>query len=757
MLENVLPVQDLQGLARRKKLKDVFKSVRHALVEEEINQGWAIAKKNKSSTRLSKPKPPHVLLEDRVWTFLHRLGFSYMSGDGGAQLVLDPKNPDSPKNQIDVIAIDAEVALAISCKSCITLQKKPRFKEELAEHVSLRENFAKAVRGNFGEAHKRHVVFAMFTSNILLTENDRARVEEAKVALFEESDLTYYELLVSHLGPATRYQFLADILAGKSIAGLEITVPAVRSKMGGYYCYTFSISPEYLLKVAHVSRRAKGKATDVDAYQRMIKKSRLRAIQEYISDDGIFPTNIVVNVPGNYLQFERAKQEGDETGAIFGWLRLRPAYKVAWIIDGQHRLFAYSGHPRAAKSVVSVLAFSGLPESQQARLFVDINAEQRKVSKSLLHELYAELNWDADDPEVRASAIVSKAILSLDQDPDSPFCGRILKADEQRTSTRCISLTSIFGELEKTGFYISGKKKGEVIEFGPLWAVENIATMKRTIAVLNGWFSLIRDRAATTWNLGADEGGGLAMNDGVSICINVLRGILQHLESKGQKLSQLDDTELVERITPYGQALGDYFSNMDAQQMKGFRSLRGIQGQTTGMRKCQEALRKKFPEFNPTGLSDYLEAEAAQTTEKAIHIVLSIEKTLQAYILDELRSEFGENESDWWFSGVPKSVRKKVDDRINEEGGKKGGREANFDLLDYRDIIIENWQLFGETFGFGTKGNKDVKTKWIEQINEIRKVAVHASKGTHLPVTREQVAFLEELESWVKAQVSSAG
>src|SRR5439155_17307808 len=335
------------------------------------------------------------------------------------------------------------------------------------------------------------------------------------------------------------------------------------------------------------------------------------------------------------------------------------------------------------------------------------------------------------------------SILTLDQVPNSPFPGLILKADEQRTSTRCISLTSIFGELEKTGFYISGKKKGEVIEFGPLWAVENIATMKRTIAVLNGWFSLIRDRATTTWNLGTDEGGGIAMNDGVSICINVLRSILQHLESKGQKLAQLDDTELVERITPYGQALGDYLGSMNAQQMKSFRSLRGVQGQTTGMRKCQEALRKKFPEFNPPGLSDYLEAEAAQTTEKAIHIVLSIEKTLQAYILDELRSEFGENESDWWFSGVPKSVRKKVDDRINEEGGKKGGREANFDLLDYRDIIIENWQLFGETFGFGTKGNKDVKTKWIEQINEIRKVAVHASKGTHLPVTVEQVAFLE--------------
>jgi len=69
---------------------------------------------------------------------------------------------------------------------------------------------------------------------------------------------------------------------------------------------------------------------------------------------------------------------------------------------------------------------------------------------------------------------------------------------------------------------------------------------------------------------------------------------------------------------------------------------------------------------------------------------------------------------------------------------------------------MEQWSLLGETFGYGTKGNKEAKTKWIEQINDIRKIAVHASKGTHLPVTLEEVTLLEELESWVKAQVSSA-
>jgi len=54
---------------------------------------------------------------------------------------------------------------------------------------------------------------------------------------------------------------------------------------------------------------------------------------------------------------------------------MQPSYKSAWIIDGQHRLFSYSGHPKASKGLLSVLAFEGLPPSKQAELFIDINAK----------------------------------------------------------------------------------------------------------------------------------------------------------------------------------------------------------------------------------------------------------------------------------------------------------------------------------------------------------------------------------------------
>jgi len=56
--------------------------------------------------------------------------------------------------------------------------------------------------------------------------------------------------------------------------------------------------------------------------------------------------------------------------------------------------------------------------------------------------------------------------------------------------------------------------------------------------------------------------------------------------------------------------------------------------------------------------------------------------------LHPLKREYGAENSTWWFNGVPTETRKKVDDRINEDQGRKGGREENFDLIDYRSIIL---------------------------------------------------------------------
>lgn len=753
MLENISSIETLRGLARRKSQPDDYKTVRNPLVDEELIAGWTVAKKNKASTRLKRRKTHDRLLDDRVWTLLYRMGFTYMSDDGGAFQLLNPADPKSPDNQIDVVAIDDDIAIAIECKSSTKPRKFGDFSADLAKHAALRDGFTRAVRSQFSAPYKRPSLFAIWTSGITISDNDRARAAEANVPLFTETELHYYEQLIDQIGPAARFQFLADVLQGRAIPGLELRVPAIKTRMGSFTAYTFSTTPEYLLKIAFVSHRAKGTASDINAYQRMLKKKRLTQIKQYIGEGGIFPTNIVVNVgERRWLQFDRGKQESDDKNSTFGWLTLKPAYRVAWIIDGQHRLFSYAGLPQASKSMISVMAFVGLPASEQARLFVDINAEQRKVKQSLLQELYAELHWDAAEPEVRIQAILSKVVQALDGDQTSPFFQRILKADDKRTETRCISLTALFGALEQGQFFIARAKGGHVTEYGPLWSVDNLGTLRRTVTVLTGFFDAIRSEAPLLWNLGSAPGGGLAMNDGVTVCVGVLRSVFAHLEEKKRvKLAELDNDELLEITKPWGLKIGRFFGSLSAEQLRQFRSLRGVQGQTSGKHRVHLALRAEAPDFDPPGLTEFVHREKAQTSTRAFEVLRRIEAILQQTVINELKREIGPNEEEWWFVGVPKSVRRKVDERRNEEGG-KSTREQNFDLIDYRELIEANWELFEPILSRG-KGSKSARTKWLVEVNELRKPIMHASKGVHMPISEEQLGQLQEIEAWLTSQL----
>ncbi len=745
MIDNVFRTEDLKALARRKGRDREFRTVPNAAVPGLLAQNWVIQRKNKATARLFRPKPREILLQDRVWSLLYAMGFTHLSGEGDALLRQDRMKNFGENNQLGLVGLDPDIAIAIRCKSAPTPRKDPNFVESLAKHSLLKEHLANAANTQFPLAHKRVPVLAIFAWDLILSEHDADKAQEQKVSLFNENDLAYYEQLVSHLGPAAKYQFFADMLPGKRVHGLQLAIPAIEAKMGKHTYYSFSITPESLLKIAYVSHRAKGKATDVDTYQRMIKKSRLRKIREYINQNGVFPTNIVLSLEGRKnLRFEKGVQQGGLEGARYGTLHLSPTYRSAWIIDGQHRLFAYSGLQRAKTSYLSVLAFQNLPASQQAQLFIDINHEQKSVKRSLLQELYAELNWDADDEDKRIGAVVSKAIQALNEQKDSALHGRIQLTDDSPTEQRCISLTSIFSALNQPEMFIV--KKGE--QYGPLWADDNERTLRRTLRITKAWFGWIRDGSAGWWDLGRAEGGGLAMNDGVAVCLGVLRVVLQHLSSNGMDPMSLDDSRLIAALERYGVALGQYFGGLQAEKRQAFRSsLRGNQGRAMARRRCEQALHEAFPDFLPPGLEEFLKLDAAQTNKRGYAVIDRIETALQRLVIDTLKAEYGEKDDAWWNDGISEQIRIKASARREEERG-KGNKEGYLDLIDFRAIGIKNWQLFEELLAYGTDGNKERRTQWIVRVNDMRKVVMHPAKQQVL--SWDDLAELERYDIWLQ-------
>jgi len=150
MLKNIFPVDDLRSLARRRMNPLEFKSVPASTsCQLPSEEGWQVHRQGKTAARLSRPKAKSVFLEDRVWCLLYKLGFTHLSGDGGAQLELDERSGSGTYNQIDVVGLDPEVAVAIECKSADSPRRYAEFQKDLAKHALSRERFIRTVAHQF--------------------------------------------------------------------------------------------------------------------------------------------------------------------------------------------------------------------------------------------------------------------------------------------------------------------------------------------------------------------------------------------------------------------------------------------------------------------------------------------------------------------------------------------------------------------------------------------------------------------------------
>ena len=755
-LGNIELADNLRSLARHRSRHFIEKTVNGSSIGEYEEQGWVVEKRYEHSARMKKEKVGKEALEDRVWTLFEKMGFLYLNGDGYAQLTADVKIPQSQTIAIDVVGIDEEVAVAIWCQQDARQPLRPI----LDTCIAARQRFVLSVRQQYPllkkPGEKRQIAMALFVAaDTLVSEEDEARAKNGDIAIFRERELQYYEELVAHLRHAARYQLLADMLGGKHIPGLDINVPAIKTKVGEYTYYIFPISPDDLLKIAYVAHRSKGAKSDINAYQRAVKKSRLAEIRKYIEEKNIFPTNIVVNF-SKKLRFDKFSQDPQQEGGILGILHIEGEYKSAWIIDGQHRLFAYSGHHFAQTARLSVLAFEELHPDMQAKLFVDINYQQKSVKKSLLNELYGVLHENSDNPEIKMRAIIMQTISLLNDDPASAFYQRIQATDDKKTATRCISITAFFNALIRYNFYITSKRK-DAFEYGPLWSEEGSeATRARSLYIIHSWFTTIRQYAMDWWDAGSGEGGGLAMNDSVTACFIVLRDVLHHIEAEdGIAPITMTKEDIAERLQPYATALGYNLSTFTEDKKLGFRKMYGREGQATRAKTLEWAMHEKMSNFNPPGLQDYIKKAKVQTNMRAKVIIDEIEHMLQKTIIEELKREYGSEESQWWMRGIPQSVRIEAGKKYELAGADRGGgRENYFNFIDYKDIIIKNWDRFSDLFGRGkANAKREMRIAWIQKVNDMRNIVAHSSSGRSVEI--EQLAELEEYGEWLRGQIKN--
>lgn len=750
-IENIQPRENLVAEARRRQSAFEHSSVPTPQVYNLAAQGWVVdGKIGKFRTKIKRAKSLASHVEDRTWTILYKMGFPSLCNDGGAKIWQN----DSVWNQLDCFAQDEEAAIIVECKSAAEIKSKDNLPKEIFQLDAHRRNVAQALREENPQRRLR-VGAILVLYDIEPSDADIERANSSNVVLLDAAALEYYEKLVEHTGQAARYQLLSEVFSNMEINNLKIIIPAVEAKFGKSVAYTFAITPEHLLKLSYVAHRNRGElgSAGSGAYQRMVKKTRLAAIRQFIEGGGVFPTNIVVNFtpPKNGgssgLRFEQTTQmDGAAQNIKLGWLHLPARYQSAWIIDGQHRLLAYSGLEKAEKSTLSVTAFDGLDVSEQSELFTKINSEQKKVSGSLLTELYADLKWNSDNEEEQVLSIVSRAVLSLNSRSSSPFYRRILMADEVSTDTKCISLKSITEALRKTGFFLVRRLHSKWVEFGPLWAAKPEPTLKRTRMVLDGWFCAISKSAPDVWKRGKAEGGYVAMNNGIVVCLEVLRSVFDHLQAQGINVIALKDEELVKRIEPYGVLVGEYFGSRMNSELHQLRRRVGTTGQVEARYLVQESIHEQIPEYNPDGLSQWMTNRADDKKGEAKELLLSIEGRIRVKVVALLQNAFGPEHALWWLK-LPETVRLSAAKQREQDNRTRGDEENYLTFKDLRKVITSYWQdVFQTTFAYGDRGDKTKRTEWLADLALIQTVVM--GKET-ISLNIEQFNTIKKIDVWL--------
>lgn len=760
-LEGIVSDDALDKAYRRRNKQFVYKKIVKQDLEPFKEEGWEkVGRVTKTHVRLKKPKDIGPGFEDEVWCTFYRMGFSEMNNDNSFTI---PRYKSDVDKQIDVFAKDEQCIVLVECKSAETPHTKKSLGTDIDQLGLIRHELEASVHSHYknkGIEEKVKVVWILALKNIDLNENDYERAEKAEVVVLDERQVEYYLNLSRHFGHSSKYQFLADMFPGKRIPGLIDPVPALKGKMGKTTFYSFVMEPADLLKIAYIAHREKSTDESMDTYQRVAKKSRLKKISEYIHESkGMFPTNIVINIETSRpLKFDVAQEQGGENSKL-GTLHLPNVYKTAWIIDGQHRLFAYSDLDEAMTATLPVLAFENLESDKQAKLFVDINGEQVKVPKNLLVDLYATLHWNSKNPKERLSAVTSRLVKKLNEVPKSPFRDRIINVGGRRTKTRNLTLTALTDEIRKSRLigHVHSKKSTDVTP-GPLYQEDLNSTLDRAFDVISGYYGLYlkNDKLKKQWEIGSDEGGYICTNQGIVASLRILKAILEHLEHKESVDVRKRNTDrLIEDIEKFVEPVINHLANATPKVIKEFKERYGEAGYSSATNTLFKVINEEIPKFDPPGLQSYIKKTDTSNNTEAYDCLLKIETSIHDHVVATLKKKYGKSRSKWFHKGIKDKIKSDAISLATQEGEYEKFEKYLY-LIHLSKIIKDNWGLFGEIYTIDAKPNEPIKTKmsWFTKLNDIRNIVDHPPKGG---VTDSQLEYVKKIHNELESRLNADG
>lgn len=241
--------------------------------------------------------------------------------------------------------------------------------------------------------------------------------------------------------------------------------------------YLCLIEAKTLAKISYVARR--GIDEEKGAVQRILNKTRITGIKDFLLNNGFFPNNIILNVmeEGN-LSFDNVNT------TVF----VEANSRIAQIIDGQHRVEglkeAIKTEPKIGSMLIPTVLCDNLETSSCAEIFISINTEQKSVPKSLIYDLYGLLDISFKDFTIERGTDIAKI---LDSEDTSPYQGYI-KFPGSRKFKGGIQLSTFVNSLKPLV-----KVDGEFNKY-------SISTLENQASILKNFFSAIESYYGDEWD-----------------------------------------------------------------------------------------------------------------------------------------------------------------------------------------------------------------------------------------------------------------
>ncbi len=733
----------LGKLYKAKKSEYQHLSVDHSLVDGYLKEGWEInGEPLKTKTKIRKAKAHSKNFEDDIWCQFYNLGYRTLNYD--ENFVLPFSKNEEDKKQIDIIAVNDETILLVECKSSEKLKKSPSYKDEFDVLGHRINGFKKALKQIFGPDIKVKYIFATRNLRINSDSEDLKRLEKTNSFYYNNNTYDYVNNLIKNYKNASFYQFLGLVFKNETINLNKIEIPAVNGKMGKKDYYMFSIEPSLLLKMGFILHRTRANESEFPTYQRLLVPSRLKGITKFIDDGGYFPNSIIINfnTKKNKIQFE-SHSKSSSSNSKTGMLKIPNAYGIAYIIDGQHRVYGYANSQFVENNTIPVVAFNGLDSIEQLEIFMDINQNQKAVSPSLRLDLEEDLYWDSDRADSRLKALRSSIIKKLGNSESSPLFNKISVGEDKALLTFKPFTTAI----ANSGLLPSakGNKFNEDSLVGSLYNTNNQdhnkemnRAKKKIVEFIIHCYDYVEQSYPKIYNR---EKYFIVSNRGTFAFIALVGDLNKFETQSGNLNNETKASDRFEKIKPYLKSLFDSLSQITPAEEEKLLTLLGAGADVKWLRYFQTIVNNVHQNYNPHELIDWKERQNEVYQTDGRRYIKEVERFMKSTVLKNLKTLFG---ADWELE--INKIKSACQTRANDENEKNYKEKIDkrvtwtemFNINDYKTIIEKYWTrkpeplvadfiTFEDTFsidiGIG-KNKKDV-IKWISFFNSYRNQLAH--------------------------------